>query len=286
MLLNGQFILNQAAKLAERAAREPLELDPEFARQSALPQLARPVWHYGTGRLDEKANRVENFTALPHWTGSEYQGGPSLPDPDLGWAILNANGGHPDIASRSVVRRWISTADGVIQIHGTLSHQSENGDGVRGTLVSSRHGMIGQWEVANSSADTLVSSATVQAGDTIDFVTDCRETRTSDSFAWPVTLTIQIAGRPSQTVGSADHFNGPEASADNLPGQILRLWQLAYLRQPTDDEFALALQFVAKQFETFASLPAAVPQGKSRLHQAMTSLSQALLSSNEFLYVE
>ena len=286
MLLNGQFLLDQAARLAKRAAQEPQNLDAELKREIAVPELSAPVWHYGIGRFDPKLNRVVDFADLPHWTGSQYQGGPTLPDPELGWALLNASGGHPDIADRSVIRRWTATNDCVVQISGSLSHPSENGDGVCGTVVSSRHGMAGQWEVANSSADTSVSDISVQAGDTIDFVTDCRQHQTSDSFAWSVTLTIEVDGRPPNTIGSADRFGGPEESIENLPGQIARLWQLAYCRQPTNDEFSLAIQFVAQQLDTFATSPAAVPKGRSRLRQAMTNLSQSLLSSNEFLYVE
>ena len=34
------------------------------------------------------------FAKLPHWTGSIWQGGPMLPDPKLGYAIVHASGGH------------------------------------------------------------------------------------------------------------------------------------------------------------------------------------------------
>jgi hypothetical protein len=68
--------------------------------------------------------------------------------------------------------------------------------------------------------------------------------------------------------------------------QILRVWQLAYLRDPTPAELALATDFVETQIETLEANPAAVPAGRTVTRQAMTNLSQALLSSNEFLYVE
>lgn len=286
MLLNGQFILDQAAKLADRAALEACEVDPESVDGLAVPELPAQSWQYGYGRFDEKESRIEDFTALPHWTGSQYQGGATLPDANLGWALLNAGGGHPDIPDRSVIRRWTATDDCIVQISGTLSHASENGDGIRARVVSSRHGMAGEWIAAHSSADTSVSRVEVRTGDTIDFVTDCRQHQTSDSFAWQVSLAIQIEGQPMQTIGSSDRFAGPNESTETLVGQIARAWQLAYCRQPTRDEFGMALQFVSRQFETFAASPTTVPQGKSAVRQAMTNLCQSLLSSNEFLYVE
>ena len=82
---------------------------------------------------------------------------------------------------------------------------------------------------------------------------------------------VQVAGQPVQTIGSADRFGGPVESTAALPGQIVRAWELAYGRQPTKDEFAMALQFVSHQFEAFASSPAAVPNGRSSVRQAMTN---------------
>src|SRR5690606_33923928 len=66
-----------------------------------------PVWQYGFGRVNRESGNVEDFTPLPHFTGSAWQGGPELPDPKLGWFILNAEGGHSGPPSLgAVVRRW------------------------------------------------------------------------------------------------------------------------------------------------------------------------------------
>ena len=145
MLLNGQFILDQAARLADRSAKEPSPIGSEFANGLTVPELPAQAWQYGFGRFDEKNNCVEEFSALPHWTGSQYQGGATLPDQKLGWALLNAGGGHPDNPSRSVIRRWTANDDCVVRISGSLSHASQHGDGVRGRVVSSRQGMVGEW---------------------------------------------------------------------------------------------------------------------------------------------
>jgi len=48
----------------------------------------------------------------------------------------------------------------------------------------------------------------------------------------------------------------------------------------------IAADFVRRQFATFRSRPAAVPAGRSAARQALVSLCQVLLGSNEFLYLE
>ena len=70
MLLNGEFILEQASKLAERVSSEAL---PPTADQLELVQQIRrsnfQEWQYGFGAYDEKADRIGSFTAFTHWTG-------------------------------------------------------------------------------------------------------------------------------------------------------------------------------------------------------------------------
>jgi hypothetical protein len=61
-----------------------------------------------------------------------------------------------------------------------------------------------------------------------------------------------------------------------------RAWQLAYQRDPSEDEINVATQFIAAQI---AELQQAKAAGDHDL-AAWTSLCQQLLSSNEFLYVE
>jgi hypothetical protein len=287
MLLNGQFILDQAAKLADRAAKEAVPLANE--RLALLPDFPQPRgidWQYGFGSFDEEDNRTGTFTPLPHWTGSQWQGGPNLPDAQFGWVLLNAHGGHPDIAQRAVIRRWTAPVDGAISVDGTLTHHSPSGDGVRGRIVSSRVGSAGHWTAHHGPARTTVARLQVRAGDTVDFITDCRSNQTSDSFSWPVTITLQVSGQADRAIASVDQFRGPAESVDDIPGQIVRAWQLAYCREPTSDELVLAAEFVARQIDTLPTLPQAIPQGRSAIRQAMTNLCQALLSSNEFLYVE
>jgi len=289
MLLNGEFILDQAARLAERAVQVAASLDPPAAAASlaiALPQPPRPTWTYGYGGIDEQAGRTASFAPLGHWTGSQWQAGDALPDAALGWVLLNASGGHPDAAERAVIRRWTAAADARVSVTGTLAHASEHGDGVRGRLVSSRTGLAGTWTAQHGSAATDAADLVVQAGDTLDFVTDCRTNHASDSFTWPVALTIRTADGATAIAKSTEQFLGPTTIEPFAPTWIVAAWRLAYARDPSPEEVALAADFVHRQFATFQARPAAVPEGRSPARQALVSLCQVLLGSNEFLYVD
>jgi hypothetical protein len=112
-----------------------------------------------------------------------------LPDPKTGWAMLDADGGHAgNDFQHAVIRRWVAPRDGTVQVSGTLSHATDQGDGVRGRIVSSTKGQLGEWAVHNGKAETKPDSVTVKEGDFIDFVTDLRKTIEHDSFTWPVTV--------------------------------------------------------------------------------------------------
>lgn len=70
--------------------------------------------------------------------------------------------------------------------------------------------------------------------------------------------------------------------------QIERAWRLAYLRPPTRVEFEAALAFLDRQLATLAAatVPDAPRAAVAADVQAMRSLCQTLLSSNEFLYFD
>jgi len=287
MLLNGAFILDQAAKLADRAAAESTSLPPE--QLAAMPKLPVPrsmAWSYGFGAFDEKTSRTASFTPLTHWTGSQWQAGPKLPDPGLGYVLLHANGGHPDVPGRAVIRRWTASVDGVVSVSGSLSHGSKNGDGVRGRVVSSRSGKAGEWTAFNGATDTPVANLEVKAGDTIDFVTDCLTNQTSDSFNWPVTVLLKTAGEPDRNLVSKQQFRGPSEPTELFAGQVVRAWQLALCRPPSNDELVLAMDFAADQLDLLQSGTVKLPEGRSPARQVLTNLCQSLMSCNEFLYID
>lgn len=202
------------AVLAREPEPEELALGVRYiagASKVTADSTPIPVWQYGYGRFDEEAKRLVDFTALPHFTGSSWQGGPKTPDPKLGWAILSAEGGHPgNDHDHAVVRRWTAPAAGTLKIRGNLQHDSDQGDGVRAIVVSGRDGVCGDWTAHNQKASTAVDRVSVEVGETIDFVIDCRTNPGWDSFRWTVTLTLD----PSPQNGSArwdsrTDFRGP-----------------------------------------------------------------------------
>ncbi len=287
ILLNGEFILNQAARLAERAAKEAIALpQDQLTGLPPLPSLPGSEWEYGFGSFDKEQNRTRDFTTLGHWTGSQWQAGANLPDPKWGWVLLHAQGGHPDIPGRAVIRRWTASQEETLGIQGKLSHGSPSGDGVRSRVVSSRLGQVGEWNIHNGAIETPVARLEVKPGDTIDFITDCVENQNADSFLWPVTMTSTLPGKPKRIFATVESFHGPLESAESLPGQIVRAWQLAYCREPSREELNLAVGFLAKQMALLQFSPEFLPKGRTASMQALTNLCQALLSSNEFLYVE
>jgi hypothetical protein len=79
-----------------------------------------------------------------------------------------------------------------------------------------------------------------------------------------------------------------KAVPEDPAGQVSAVWNLVYCRPPAADEAVTALKFVVEQTEQFRKTPAKKDEalGESPEVEAMTSLCQMLLSSNEFLYVD
>ena len=205
-----------------------------------------------------------------------------MPDPQLGWVIVHAKGGHAgNDQQHASVRRWLAPRDGSVAITGKLQHASENGDGVRGRLVSSRGGLLGEWQVKTKTMPTDLPKIEVHAGDTLDFAVDCVGDVNSDSYEWTAQLQwTDSAGQVTAAWNSATDFHGPLGTS--LPQQVAFAWQLAYQRPITPEELEWGSQFVARRI---AQLQSSGPAGDPE-QQSLTSLCQQLLSSNEFLYVD
>ncbi len=281
-LMNSEFILRQARILAERVkteAKTPVHTDFDLARL----QAGESNWQFGYGHLEPNGS-VANFTPLPHWTGNTWQGGAKLPDAKLSYSFLNATGGHPS-DKMAVIRRWTATQAGTLVIGGQLGHPSKNGDGVRGSVVSNRLGVVGQWVAQGGGVATKVDSVAIEQGDHLDFVVDCRTNMNSDSFSWEVDLALSTSGGKMLTANSKTAFHGPVADVSLTPAQIVQVWRLAYCRPPSDSELTASLQFLADQVEYLKKTNLAESKNPHLL-QAMANLCQILLSSNEFLYTE
>jgi hypothetical protein len=173
------------------------------------PEPIPVAWKYGYGAWDQKTLTLTNFQELPHFTGESYQASKEYPDSTLSYLALNADGGHPGgEQAQSPVRRWIAQTDGAVTIDGTLAHKLEEADqeadGVRGHVIMSRLGVVGEWNVFKGDAATKLGPFPVKAGDTIDFVVDCQKNSSYDTFTWKVRI------RGGETLfASADDFEGP-----------------------------------------------------------------------------
>jgi uncharacterized protein DUF1553/uncharacterized protein DUF1549/cytochrome c len=245
-MMNSPFVIEQARSLTKRAGSgsredeqiqkmysavygraatpEEIEAGANFLHAAQRPEApATPVWQYGYGDFDSAARRV-NFTPLTFIAErSAWQVAKQFPDPKLGYISLTKTGGHPGRdAQHGVIRRWTAPRDGDFAIDGTLVHPNQNGDGVRGRIVSSRHGELGSWVAKYNQAATHIARIAVQRGDTIDFIVDCRENDTSDGFSWtPIVhaLTAPAAAsagasdsnpdRNSMEWSASSEFSGP-----------------------------------------------------------------------------
>ena len=161
---------------------------------------------------------------------------------------------------------------------------SPNGDGVRGRVVASSLGIAGEWTAQNGQAATKVEKINVKAGDTVDFITDCREHVTSDSFTWQVTLSLKQPDGATAAFRSKEGFHGPLPPQTALAIEsIVRAWQLAYLRPPTRDELKSACDFVSQQRTYLRTHPQFTAAGRSPEAQALANLCHALAEFERIL---
>ncbi len=166
------------------------------------------AWLYGYGTYDE-SEKVTRFTRFPHWTSQSWQGGEVVPDPEIGWATVQANGGHPgNDQNHATILRWIATRDATVEIAGELHRASMEGDGVRARVVSNRFGLLASWDVLpGQKVPTPVPAFEVREGDVIDFLVDCRENSGFDSYHWDPKIQPLNEGKP--LTEAAAEFAGP-----------------------------------------------------------------------------
>jgi len=174
-----------------------------------------------------------------------------------------------------------------VEITGTLAHGSENGDGVTGR-ISSKHGQAGSWVIKSGSGATNVATIAVEAEDAIDFVVECGENETSDSFNWttmvhfsPIDPTTGVVVFDS-TIG----FQLQQEDASTLGRQIMVAWTTVLNRPPSDQELDALGRFVQAQLELIYRQPERLSGGNSATRQILVNVCQMLLNSNEFLYID
>lgn len=251
-LINARFVIQQAEALSKKLGameniddrirslfRITLVRDPDaneiqmvkdfLARaESAVkdPKETEPLteWRYGYGSV-QGDERVVSFTPLPHFTGESWQGSATMPDQRLSYTSLNANGGHPgNDQQHATIVRWIAPGVGQINVSGELKHPSDQGDGVRARVYSSRLGKLGEWTVSNGESKTAVANVEVRAGDTIDFIVDCRESPAFDSYQWK--FRIKASQWPKELVKDSWNLSRDFKDASNslLPPPKIDPW--------------------------------------------------------------
>jgi hypothetical protein len=192
---------------------DELALAGQFLNRDEKLASVPTAWKYGYGGVDEQSKRVSKFAELTHWTGTRWQAGPALPDAKLGWVFHDKTGGHPASSNdRCFILRWTVPESGEFEIAGKLAHRPEPGNGVRGRIVSSEHGVLGEWKVDQSEADTPVTKVTVKAGETIDFVVDWQSHITHDEFEWPVVINLLTENRRKAQWDSKRDFAGASST--------------------------------------------------------------------------
>ncbi|MFN7723399.1 MAG: DUF1553 domain-containing protein [Pirellulaceae bacterium] len=286
MLMNGEFILEQAMRLADQVQKIPASSQaPPRPDLPPLPPTPQSHWEYGFGRWEDNFQKVDAFQKLGHWTGSQWQASAQLPDSTAGWVIWHAQGGHPDVPDRAVVRRWTAPTSGRLKLDGPLAHLSPHGDGVRGRIASSRRGLLGSWNSMNQTVETSVAEFDVEAGESIDWIVDCIQHQTSDSFHWIATLQWTPSGGPVTRIVSSEQFRGPQMEPARMQQEIDALWRTVTGDSPSDLQWQAAWSFVAKQRTLMVAKPELVPSGSTPWRQTLQQIAQALMSSNEFLYL-
>ncbi len=244
-LLNSPFILQQAQAFVRRAevleqedpakrvqamyrlafGREPSqeEIRLAVAFVGSQPPASLAVWTYGYGSIDNKTGQVDRFAALPHFTGTCWQGGPKLPDPQLNWTSLHAAGGHPgNSPAQLAIRRWTAPADGVVTVEADLKHPAAQGNGIRGRIVLSQKGTLGKWEAHHSQVATNLKDVRVQAGQHLDFVVDHRGEIGWDAFEWSPVVILKTS-TTEQPFDARAEFGGPDQS--HQQSAKLRPWE-------------------------------------------------------------
>ena len=294
MMMNNEFLLDQADKIAKRFAGhvavqpnggDDVASDPRGTWK--LPPAPPRRWRFGTGTFNRETGKVDVFAEFAHLREGSSMPGTRIPDPITGYVFLTNEGGHPGNASYPAIRRWIAPGAGTVDIQGILSHGSENGDGVIGR-ISSKHGQAGNWPIKAGSGPTTAANLAVEPEDTIDLVLECGEHETSDSFTWTVKI-IFTPNEPSLRPTIFDSKSGFQLQQEDyasLGQQIVAAWECILHRPPTDQELDVAGRFAQGQLDLLSRQPERLSGGNSAARQVLINICQTLLNSNEFLYVD
>lgn len=237
-----QQTVQRNPSLAERSAAAEFLAQPDNDSKSRPSEQSR-AWSYGFASLDPTNGTLGEFTPLPYFTGSAWQGGAAYPDGGLGWVQLTPDGGHPgnDLQHASV-RRWTAPSAMRVGVESIAKHEPDVADGARFQVVSSRHGVLASAILKADQAQLNVTSLEVQPGDTIDFVVDIIQQLNSDQYLWsPVIRQVDAQSVGESPVNQVDKKSTVWDAASDFAGpsqpRLTRWEQLAQVLLMTN-EFA------------------------------------------------
>ena len=223
ILLNSPMVTESAKTLAgalakssldpahqiEELYRRVLQRDPsvkerrralEYLAGYPLSDLVHPEekdWQYGYGSFDADAKLVKGFSPLTSFDGKAWKATPKTADGKASTVTLDAMGGTSGAGDAlSSIRRWIAPIDGQIEINGELVPLDAKNVGIAARIVSSRTGLIGEWNVKSDSTNTEVKKHAVKKGEVLDFLVAFRSDKGSGSYQWSPTILMPTANLP------------------------------------------------------------------------------------------
>jgi hypothetical protein len=181
-----------------------------------------PLWQYGYGNYSVEKGELLSFNPFPAFVDGTYRGVKPLPDDQLGWASLNADGGHTGNADGfSVVRRWNAPFGGKLQIIGNAEHPSDQGNGVRIAVVLNDKQQLATWEVRNGKVEAKVEPLDIPAGSHVDLIVHNNGDTSHDSFRWRAIVRISGDGN-RETYSSSRGFEAPPPRALGPEAQLVQ----------------------------------------------------------------
>ncbi len=112
-------------------------------------------------------------------------------------------------AMQSPIRRFTAPADGTLRLRGKLRHPAKEGDGVRGRVVASGSGAVGDWHAHDGEVETTVESLAVRRGEAIDLLVEPGASDNFDTYHWEIKLELVTADGLSQFFDSVKDYAGP-----------------------------------------------------------------------------
>ena len=87
-----------------------------------------------------------------------------------------------------------------------IGHQQDMGDGVRLRIFHSRLGILQDVVAENATSPVAAAPFDIRAGESLDFIVDCRTNESHDSFRSKFVITQSVDGKVLRGWNSEDDF--------------------------------------------------------------------------------